>query len=56
MKFGKASRLFTQDNTVECPVCKVELENNWNFCPNCGERLAKKVNIGEIPDLIRRTT
>jgi len=54
MKFSKPSRFFTQANAVRCPVCQVEIEKNWNFCPNCGERIAK-VSIGEIPNIIRRT-
>lgn len=32
-------------NSTKCPVCGAELRQDFNFCPECGERFSK---IGEI--------
>lgn len=26
-------------NSYECPVCCVDVNHEYNFCPNCGQRL-----------------
>lgn len=22
-----------------CPVCRIELSERWNYCPNCGQKV-----------------
>lgn len=27
------------ENPPKCRICIDELEDDWNYCPNCGERI-----------------
>ena len=29
-------------SSLECPLCGIELEEDVDYCPECGETLAKK--------------
>ena len=37
---------------MDCPKCKQEIKENWNFCPECGAVLYGRKTEIPFPDLV----
>jgi hypothetical protein len=40
------------DNNLLCPACKLKIQSDWFFCPNCAKKLKEKVPVISIPKQI----
>lgn len=37
---------------MKCPKCNCEIENKWNFCPECGTVLYGRTKNVPFPDVV----
>lgn len=33
---------------IKCTYCRRKLDNGWNFCPNCGTEISKRIGMFDI--------